>query len=125
MKKLKISEQVNQNMSYEYRLVFDDASAAQDVMSTIKHSETCIRAENGDIYLKDTSLNNRAEYDIRLTHEDDGSLWLQVNVKSVDFYVLMRETLSGKPFKCFEDGDVESEVELSEAFRLNTLLNPL
>ncbi|MBQ4770898.1 hypothetical protein [Pectobacterium versatile] len=125
MKKLKISEQVNQNMSYEYRLVFDDASAAQDVMSTIKHSETCIRAENGDVYLKDTSLNNRAEYDVRLTHEDDGSLWLQVNVKSVDLYELVRETLSGKPFKCFEDGDAESEVELNEAFRLNTLLNPL
>ncbi|WP_248465343.1 hypothetical protein [Pectobacterium versatile] len=75
--------------------------------------------------MKDTSLNNRAEYDIRLLDEGDGSLWLQVNVKSVDLYALVRETLSGKPFKCFEDGDAESEVELNEAFRLNTLLNPL
>ncbi|GKX46874.1 hypothetical protein [Pectobacterium carotovorum] len=125
MKRLKTSEQVNQNMSYEYKLVFDNASAAQDVMRTIKRSETCIRAENGDVYLKDKSLNNCAEYDIRLIDEDDGSLWLQVNVKSVDLYALVRETLSGKPFKCFEDGDAESEVELNEAFRLNTLLNPL
>ncbi|MEQ9970597.1 hypothetical protein ABRP72_15630 [Pectobacterium carotovorum] len=119
MKRLKTSEQVNQNMSYEYKLVFDDASAAQDVMRTIKRSETCIRAENGDVYLKDKSLNNRAEYDIRLIDEGDGSLWLQVNVKSVNLYELVRETLSGKPFKCFEDGDAESEVELNEAFRLN------
>ncbi|MBA0175377.1 hypothetical protein [Pectobacterium carotovorum] len=125
MKRLKTSEQVNQNMSYEYKLVFDNASAAQDVMRTIKRSETCIRAENSDVYLKDKSLNNCAEYDIRLIDEDDGSLWLQVNVKSVDLYALVRETLSGKPFKCFEDGDAESEVELNEAFRLNTLLNPL
>ncbi|MFJ5448068.1 hypothetical protein [Pectobacterium carotovorum] len=125
MKRLKTSEQVNQNMSYEYKLVFDDASAAQHVMSTIKRSEVCIRAENGDVYLKDKSLNNRAEYDIRLIDEGDASLWLQVNVKSVDLYELVRETLSGKPFKCFEDGDAESEVELNEAFRLNTLLNPL
>ncbi|MCA6965539.1 hypothetical protein ACI51Z_02340 [Pectobacterium carotovorum] len=73
MKRLKTSEQVNQNMSYEYKLVFDDASAAQDVMRTIKRSETCIRAENGDVYLKDKSLNNCAEYDVRLIHEDDGS----------------------------------------------------
>ncbi|MEQ9773326.1 hypothetical protein ABRQ03_21085 [Pectobacterium jejuense] len=105
-------------MSYEYKLVFDDASIAQQVISTIERSEACIRAENGDVYLKDKSLNNRAEYDIRLIDEDDGSPWLQVNVKSVDLYALMRETLSGKPFKCFEDGDAESEVELSEAFRL-------
>ncbi|MDX6916041.1 hypothetical protein R9X49_13080 [Pectobacterium carotovorum] len=104
-------------MSYEYKLVFDDASTAQHVISTIKRSEACIRAENGDVYLKDKSLNNRAEYDIRLIDEDDGSLWLQVNVKSVDLYALMRETLSGKSFKCFEDGDTEDEVELSEAFR--------
>ncbi|MEQ9914555.1 hypothetical protein [Pectobacterium polaris] len=105
-------------MSYEYKLVFDDASTVQQVISTIKRSEACIRAENGDIYLKEKSLNNRAEYDVRLIDEDDGSLWLQVNVKSVDLYALMRETLSGKPFKCFEDGDTEDEVELSEAFRL-------
>ncbi|RJL23718.1 hypothetical protein [Pectobacterium polaris] len=105
-------------MSYEYKLVFDDASTAQHVISTIKRSEACIRAENGDIYLKDKSLNNRAEYDVRLIDEDDGSLWLQVNVKSVDLYALMRETLSEKSFKCFEDGDTEDEVELSEAFRL-------
>ncbi|MDG0799767.1 hypothetical protein [Pectobacterium polaris] len=105
-------------MSYEYQLVFDDASTAQHVISTIKRSEACIRAENGDVYLKDKSLNNRAEYDVRLINEDDGSLWLQVNVKSVDLYALMRETLSEKSFKCFEDGDTEDEVELSEAFRL-------
>ncbi|WP_174869102.1 hypothetical protein [Pectobacterium polaris] len=105
-------------MSYEYKLVFDDASIAQQVISTIKRSETCVRAENGDVYLKDKSLNNRAEYDVRLIDEDDGSLWLQVNVKSVDLYALMRKTLSEKSFKCFEDGDTEDEVELSEAFRL-------
>ncbi|GLW39769.1 hypothetical protein Pcaca04_37050 [Pectobacterium carotovorum subsp. carotovorum] len=112
-------------MSYEYKLVFDNASVAQHIMSTIKRSEACIRAENGDVYLKDNSLNNRADYDVRLTDEGDGSLWLQINVKSVDLYVLVQETLSGKTFKCFEDGDTEDEVELSEAFRLKVLPNPL
>ncbi|WP_113626387.1 hypothetical protein [Pectobacterium peruviense] len=106
-------------MSYEYKLVFDDASAVQHAMSTIKRSEACIHAENGDVYLKDKSLNNRADYDIRLIDEDDGSLWLQVNVKSVYLYALVQETLGEKSFKCFEDGDAESEVELNEAFRLN------
>ncbi|WP_350238362.1 hypothetical protein U1R68_18880 [Pectobacterium colocasium] len=105
-------------MSYEYKLVFDDASAAQHVMSMIKRSKACIRAENGDIYLKDKSLSNHADYDVRLIDEGDGSLWLQVNVNSVDLYALVRETLRGKPFKCFEDGDAEDEVELNEAFRL-------
>ncbi|MBN3199310.1 hypothetical protein H5A20_11370 [Pectobacterium brasiliense] len=106
-------------MSYEYKLVFDDASTAQHVINTIKRNEACIRAENGDVYLKDKSLANSTEYDVRLIDENDGSLWLQVNVKSVDLYALMRETLSEKSFKCFEDGDAENEVELNEAFRLN------
>lgn len=105
-------------MSYEYKLVFDDTSIPQRVMNAIKSSGACVYAENGDVYLKDKSLDNNAAYDIRLIYENENTLWLQVNVKSANLYTLVLNTLSDNVFKCFEDGDAESEVELNEAFRL-------
>ncbi|MEQ9946773.1 hypothetical protein [Pectobacterium aroidearum] len=105
-------------MSYEYQLVFDDVSIAQHVINTLGHSGACVHAENGDVYLKDKSLDNNAAYDIRLIYENENTLWLQVNVKSANLYTLVLNTLSDNVFKCFEDGDAESEVALNEVFRL-------
>lgn len=105
-------------MSYEYQLVFDDVSIAQHVINTLGRSGACVHAENGDVYLKDKSLDNNAAYDIRLIYENESTLWLQVNVKSANLYTLVLNTLSDNVFKCFEDGDAESEVALNEVFRL-------
>ncbi|MBN3135884.1 hypothetical protein [Pectobacterium punjabense] len=105
-------------MSYEYKLVFDDTSITQRVMNAIKNNDACVHAEHGDIYLKDRALNNNTPYDARLIYGNENSLWLQVNVKSANLYALVLNTLSDSAFKCFEDGDAESEVELNEAFRL-------
>ncbi|MBN3125782.1 hypothetical protein [Pectobacterium brasiliense] len=105
-------------MSYEYQLVFDDVSIAQHVINTLGRSGSCVHAENGDVYLKDNALNNNDEYDVRLIYENENSLWLQINVKSVNLYTLVLNTLSDSAFRCFEDGETENEVELNEAFRL-------
>ncbi|MBX8514912.1 hypothetical protein K5D69_09415 [Pseudomonas cichorii] len=109
-------------MSYEYRLVFDDATTAQHVIGVVEASSACIRAESGDVYLKDKFLNSRAEYDARLTYEGKTSLWLQVNFKSMDLYALVQKALSGRHFRCLEDGDEGDEVELNEAFRIKSSL---
>ncbi|MBK3463845.1 hypothetical protein [Pseudomonas sp. MF6776] len=105
-------------MSYEYKLVFGDSSTAQHVIDEVKESSSCVRSHNGDLYLKDHSLNSSGDYDARLIYEDERSLWLQVNFQSAALYALLKAALDGRDFRCFEDGGEDEEVDLNEAFRV-------
>ena len=107
-------------MSYEYRLVFDDAASAQHVMDSLKSNDACIKAQALEVCLKDRELQTLAEYDARLIQEGDRSLWLEVNFRSLNLYNLVQGALSGRVVKCFEDGDWDDEVTLKEAFRIKT-----
>ncbi len=105
-------------MSYEYKLIFHDSSTAQHVIDVVKASSACVRAEVGDLYLKDLSLNSSRAYDTRLIYGDDKSLWLQVNFQSAELYALLKTALNGRNFRCLEDGDEDEEVGLNEVFRV-------
>ncbi|VVP99300.1 hypothetical protein PS925_02143 [Pseudomonas fluorescens] len=105
-------------MSYEYKLLFDDSFIAQHLIDVVKTSSACVRAEEGDLYLKDYSLNSSGAYDARLINGSDGSLWLQVNFQSAELYALLKTALNGRNFRCLEDGDEDEEVGLNEAFRV-------
>lgn len=105
-------------MSFECKLIFDDSSTAQHVIDVVKASSACVRAEEGDLYLKDHSLNSSGAYDARLINGGDGSLWLQVNFQSTELYTLLKTALNGRRFRCLEDGGVDEEVGLNEAFRV-------
>ena len=103
-------------MSYEYKLVFNDNFTALNVINEIAASLACVRANNGDLYLKDHTLDSKGAYDIRLSQTDQSFLWLQVNFSSAQLYALLQNALSGKSFKCLEDGD--DDVGLDEALRI-------
>lgn len=105
-------------MSYEYKLVLDDNSTARHVIDVIESSSACVYAEDGDLYLKDYSLNSSGAYDARLIYGDDESLWLQVNFQSAELYTLFKTALKGRNFRCLEDGGENEEVGLNEAFRV-------
>ncbi|SIO72264.1 hypothetical protein SAMN05444172_8654 [Burkholderia sp. GAS332] len=105
-------------MSYEYRLVFVDTSSAQQVMDVLKASAACVKAQGREVCLKDRDLKALSDYDIRLTKEDEKSLWLEVNFRSPDLYRLLQEALDGRSVRCFEDGDQDDEVTLEEALRI-------
>ncbi|WP_071769659.1 hypothetical protein [Burkholderia ubonensis] len=105
-------------MSYEYRLVFDDAASAQHVMDSLKSSDACVKVQALEVCLKDRELQTLAEYDARLTQEDDRSIWLEVNFRSPNLYNLVRGALSGRIVRCFEDGDWGDEVTLKQAIRI-------
>jgi hypothetical protein len=105
-------------MSHEYKLVFDDNSTAQHVIDIVKASSACVRSGDGDLYLKDHSLNSSGAYDTRLIYGDDESLWLQVNFQSAELYALFKTALNGRNFRCLEDGGEDEEVGLNEAFRV-------
>lgn len=105
-------------MSYEYRLVFDDADSVQHVIDLLKSSDACIKTQVQGVCLKDRELQTLAEYDVRLTKENDRSLWLEVNFKSLNLYNSVREVLGSRRVRCFEDGDLDDEVTLKDAFRI-------
>ncbi|MEX6667490.1 hypothetical protein [Pseudomonas sp. W2-17] len=105
-------------MSHEYRLVFSSDLTAQRIMDSLKASESCVRADQEFLYLKDQNSKTVADYDARLSHDDDSTLWLEVNFKSSALHDLVRAALDNKPCKCLSEGDVNEEVELSEAFQL-------
>lgn len=107
-------------MSYEYKLVFDDSFTAQHVIDEVGASSACVRAEKGDLYLKDHSLNSSGDYDARLIYGDEKSLWLQVNFQSAELYAVVQKALSGRSFKCLEDGEEDDDVGLNEAFRVDS-----
>ena len=107
-------------MSYEYRLVFDDTTSAQHVMDSLKSSDACVKAQALEVCLKDQELQTLAAYDVRLTQESDRSLWLEVNFRSLNLCNLVQGALSGRVVRCFEDGDLDDEVTLKEAFRIKT-----
>lgn len=56
----------------------------------------------------------------RMTQESDRSLWLEVNFRSLSLCKLVQGALSGRVVGCFEDGDLDDEVTLKEAFRIKT-----
>ncbi|WP_233830156.1 hypothetical protein [Paraburkholderia sp. ZP32-5] len=105
-------------MSYEYRLIFTDVSSARHVMDVLRASAACIRGQGQEICLKDSELKSSAEYDACLMQEDEKSLWLKVNFRSPCLYRLLQDALEGRPVRCFEDGDIDDEVTLKEAFRI-------
>lgn len=105
-------------MSHEYRLVFPNVLAAQYLMSALRVNEHCVRADQEFIYLKDHISKTKAAYDARLSYDEQNSLWLEVNFKSVALYDLVRTALDDEPYKCLSDGDVNEEVALSQAFQL-------
>jgi hypothetical protein len=107
-------------MSYEYRLIFDHTASLEDVMDLLKSSDACVRAEKFEIYLKDLELKTLAEYDAKLTQDSDQSLWLEVNFKSINLYNLIQKILNNRSIRCFENGDLDDEATLKEAFRIKT-----
>ncbi|WP_454722736.1 MULTISPECIES: hypothetical protein [Cupriavidus] len=107
-------------MSYEYRLVFDDAASAQLVIDSLKSSGACVKAQAQEVCLKDRDLQTLAGYDARLTKESDRVLWLEVNFRSPNLYNLVQEALNSRVVRCFEDGDWDDEVTLKQAFRIKS-----
>lgn len=105
-------------MSYECRLVFDDADSVQYVINSLKSSDACIKTQEQGVCLKDRELQTLAEYDVRLIQENDRSLWLEVNFRSLNLYNLMQEALGSGVVRCFEDGELDDEVTLKDAFRI-------
>jgi ribosomal protein S6 len=105
-------------MSYEYRLLFADASSAQQVTDVLKASAACVTAQGREVCLKDWGLKTFADYDIKLTKEDEKTLWLEVNFRSRDLYRLLQEALNDRLVKCFEDDDLDDGVTLKEALRI-------
>ncbi|MBB4224182.1 hypothetical protein [Variovorax guangxiensis] len=105
-------------MSYEYRLVFDDPSLMQSVIGSLKSSDSFVEGGKQEILLKDQLLQSHAEYDARLMLESDFSIWMEVNSKAIGLYGLMINSLKGGVVKCYEDGDLNDEVSLKEAFRI-------
>jgi hypothetical protein len=105
-------------MSYEYRLVFDDGASAQDALDALRSSDACVKSHEQDVCLKDRELSTLAEYDVRLTRENEQLLWLEINFRSLNLYHLVQEALNGRVFRCLEDGDSDDEVTLKEAFRI-------
>jgi len=105
-------------MSYEYRLIFTDASSARYVMDVLKASTAYIKGQGQEICLKDTELKSSADYDARLIEEDETSFWLEVNFRSPCLYRLLENALGGRPIRCFENGDIDDDVTLKEAFRI-------
>ncbi|MGU7773980.1 hypothetical protein ACV229_27845 [Burkholderia sp. MR1-5-21] len=105
-------------MSYEYRLIFDNAASGQHVMDSLKSSDACVKVQAQEILLKGREMQALAEYDARLLKEGDLSLWMDVNFKSLNLYNLVQGALSGRVVGCFEDGDLDDEVTLKEEFRI-------
>ncbi|MGJ7607412.1 hypothetical protein ACSFA7_23965 [Variovorax sp. LT1R20] len=105
-------------MSYEYRLVFDDAILAPNVMKSLILSEACVKVQAREVYLKDKELQTPSEYDARLIQEGDQSIWMELNLKSRNLYKLVHSSLSGGGVRCYEDGDLNDEISLKEAFRI-------
>jgi hypothetical protein len=107
-------------MSYEYKLVFDDAVLVERVMQSLKLSDSCTKKQVQEVYLKDKELKTTAEYDAKLSQETDKSIWLEINFKSPNLYKLLQDSLKGASVRCYEDGDLSDEVSLEEAFRIKT-----
>jgi len=105
-------------MSYEYRLLLDSTISAQHFMNSLMVSEACVKAQAREVYLKDQELQTPAEYDARLIQEGNQSIWMEINLKSVNLYRLIHSSLSGGVVRCYEDGDLDDEVSLKEAFRI-------
>lgn len=111
-------------MSHEYRLVFPNVLTARCLMSALRVSEYCVRADQEFVYLKDCVSKTEANYDARLSYDDQNSLWLEVNFRSLALYDLVRTALDNEPYKCLSDGEINEEVALSEAFQLRNLHIP-
>jgi len=105
-------------MSYEYRLIFNDASSARHVMDVLKASTAYVKGQGQEICLKDIELKSSADYDARLIEEDETSFWLEVNFRSPSLYRLLQNALEGRPVRCFENGDIDDDVTLKEAFHI-------
>lgn len=50
-----------------------------------------------------------------MIQEDRHSLWLQVNLRTPALHDLMKAAVGGEPYRCLEDGDLDSEVSLRDA----------
>lgn len=73
-------------MSHEYRLVFPNVLTARCLMSVLRVSEYCVRVDQEFVYLKDCVSKTEANYDARLSYDDQNSLRLEVNFRSLALY---------------------------------------
>ncbi|MDH0730573.1 hypothetical protein N5F23_20995 [Pseudomonas sichuanensis] len=105
-------------MSYEYSLVFDDPSALQRVIERLRTSQAHVEEGEGVVCLKDQKQSTLAVYDVRFTRFESFSAWLEVNFSSLELYELFSTSLAGSNVRCFEDGNLDDEVTLREAFRI-------
>jgi hypothetical protein len=106
-------------MSHEYKLEFTSETMTGHVLDVLRQSDSCVAADDKFVYLKDRVLKTEAIYDVRMSHEGQRSLWLDVNFKSLALFDVVRTAIGECQFRCLEDGDVDNEVTLSEAFLIS------
>lgn len=94
-------------MSYEYRLIFSDASSARYVMDVLKASTASIKGQGQEIYLKDAEFKSSSGYDARLIQEDQTSFWLEINFRC-HIYIFCQKT--------------HWEIEWSDALKMGILM---
>jgi len=111
-------------MSHEYKLEFTSETMAGHVLDVLKQSDSCVAADEEFVYLKDRVIKTEAIFDVRMSHEDQRSLWLEVNFKSLALFDVVRAAIGECQFRCLEDGDVDNEVILSEAFLIRDITRP-
>jgi hypothetical protein len=111
-------------MSHEYKLEFSSETMTGHVLDVLKQSDSCVAADEEFIYLKDRVLKTEAIYDVRMSHEGQRSLWLEVNLNSLALCDVVRAAIGEYQFRCLEDGDVDNEVTLSEAFLIRNIAQP-
>jgi hypothetical protein len=111
-------------MSHEYKLEFSSETMTGHVLEVLKQSDSCVAADEEFIYLKDRVLEIEAIYDVRMSHEGQRSLWLEVNLNSLALCDVVRAAIGEYQFRCLEDADVDNEVTLSEAFLIRNIAQP-
>ena len=111
-------------MGHEYKLEFTSETMTWYVLGVLKQSDLCVAADEEFIYLKDQVVKTEAIYDVRMSHEGQRSLWLEVNLKSLALCDVVRAAIGECQFRCLEDGDVDNEITLSEAFLIRNIAQP-
>lgn len=111
-------------MGHEYKLEFTSETMTWYVLGVLKQSDLCVAADDEFVYLKDRVIKTEAIYDVRMSHEGQRSLWLEVNLTSLALCDVVRAALGDCQFRCLEDADVDNEITLSEAFLIRNIAQP-
>lgn len=105
-------------MSYEYRLVFDEPLGARQVMDKLRGRADCVQVAEQVVEFKDPGLGSSADYDLRLTFENDQALWMELLFRTAALHECLDRAMQGHRCRCFEDGDSHDEVTLEQVFAL-------